>query len=292
MRDAMADLGGDPSRINPLVPVELVIDHSIQVDVFASTSRSSATPSSSSSGTTSAMPSCAGADRLQGLRGGAAQHRHLPPGEPRVPRARGGARDGQAFPDTLVGTDSHTTMVNGLGVLGWGVGGIEAEAAMLGQPVSMLIPQVVGFRLEGGLPEGATATDLVLTVTQMLRERGVVGKFVEFYGPGLPPAPGRPRHDREHGAGEGATCAIFPVDAETLPTSSSPAARPSGWSWWRPTAGSRGSSRRAIGGRGVLATRSSSTCHGRALARRAAPAAGPGGAARRRRRTSGRSWAS
>ena len=111
------------------------------------------------------------------------------------------ARDGQAFPDTLVGTDSHTTMVNGLGVLGWGVGGIEAEAAMLGQPVSMLLPQVVGFRLEGRLPEGATATDLVLTVTQMLRERGVVGKFVEFFGSGLAnPSARRPRHHRQHGA--------------------------------------------------------------------------------------------
>ena len=126
-------------------------------------------------------------------------------------------RDGQAFPDTLVGTDSHTTMVNGLGVLGWGVGGIEAEAAMLGQPVSMLIPQVVGFRLEGELPEGSTATDLVLTVTQMLRERGVVGKFVEFYGPGLAGLPLADRATIGNMAPEmGATCAIFPVDAETL----------------------------------------------------------------------------
>jgi aconitate hydratase len=127
------------------------------------------------------------------------------------------SRDGQAFPDTLVGTDSHTTMVNGLGVLGWGVGGIEAEAAMLGQPVSMLIPQVVGFRLEGALPEGSTATDLVLTVTEMLRERGVVGKFVEFFGPGLPTLPLADRATIGNMAPEmGATCAIFPVDAETL----------------------------------------------------------------------------
>ena len=126
-------------------------------------------------------------------------------------------RDGQAFPDTLVGTDSHTTMVNGLGVLGWGVGGIEAEAAMLGQPVSMLVPQVVGFRLTGELPEGSTATDLVLTVTQMLRERGVVGKFVEFYGPGLPNLPLADRATIGNMSPEmGATCAIFPVDAETL----------------------------------------------------------------------------
>ena len=127
------------------------------------------------------------------------------------------ARDGQAFPDTLVGTDSHTTMVNGLGVLGWGVGGIEAEAAMLGQPVSMLLPQVVGFRLDGALPEGATATDLVLTVTEMLRERGVVGKFVEFYGPGLPNLPLADRATIGNMSPEfGSTCAIFPVDDETL----------------------------------------------------------------------------
>ena len=126
-------------------------------------------------------------------------------------------RDGQAFPDTLVGTDSHTTMVNGLGVLGWGVGGIEAEAAMLGQPVSMLLPQVVGFRLEGELPEGSTATDLVLTVTEMLRERGVVGKFVEFFGPGLANLPLADRATIGNMSPEfGSTCAIFPVDAETL----------------------------------------------------------------------------
>src|SRR5204863_4345716 len=123
----------------------------------------------------------------------------------------------QAYPDTLVGTDSHTTMINGLGVLGWGVGGIEAEAAMLGQPVSMLIPQVVGFRLTGRLAEGATATDLVLTVTQMLRKKGVVGKFVEFYGPGLAGLPLADRATIGNMAPEfGATCAIFPVDAEVL----------------------------------------------------------------------------
>ena len=122
-----------------------------------------------------------------------------------------------AYPDTLVGTDSHTTMINGLGVLGWGVGGIEAEAAMLGQPMSMLIPQVVGFKLHGELPEGATATDLVLTVTEMLRKKGVVGKFVEFYGAGRRrPAARRPRDDRQHGPEYGSTCAIFPIDAETL----------------------------------------------------------------------------
>src|SRR5205823_4513586 len=127
------------------------------------------------------------------------------------------ARDGQAFPDTLVGTDSHTTMINGLGVLGWGVGGIEAEAAMLGQPVSMLVPQVVGFKLTGALPEGSTATDLVLTVTQMLREKGVVGKFVEYYGDGLANMPLADRATIGNMSPEyGATCGIFPVDAETL----------------------------------------------------------------------------
>ena len=126
-------------------------------------------------------------------------------------------KDGQAYPDTLVGTDSHTTMINGLGVLGWGVGGIEAEAAMLGQPISMLIPQVVGFKLTGELPEGATATDLVLTVTQMLREKGVVGKFVEFFGPGLANLPLADRATIGNMSPEyGATCGIFPVDEETL----------------------------------------------------------------------------
>ncbi len=128
-----------------------------------------------------------------------------------------GVSELQAFPDTVFGTDSHTTMINGIGVLGWGVGGIEAEAAMLGQPSSMLIPQVVGFRLTGKLPEGATATDLVLTVTQMLRSLGVVGKFVEFFGEGLQhPAARRPRHDRQHGAGIRRTCGIFPIDAEAV----------------------------------------------------------------------------
>ena len=204
MRDAMADLGGDPAKINPLVPAELVIDHSVQVDAF---------------GTRDALPRqrrarvraqpgalrvpALGPDGVRGLRGRPAGHRHRPPGQPRVPRARGlRERTGCCYPDTLVGTDSHTTMINGLGVLGWGVGGIEAEAAMLGQPMSMLIPRVVGFKLDGELPEGATATDLVLTVTQMLREHGVVGKFVEFYGAGVAnTAAGRPRDDRQHEPG-------------------------------------------------------------------------------------------
>src|SRR5688572_13379541 len=218
MRDAMDELGGDPSRINPLVPVELVIDHSIQVDVFAERLAFQRNAE---------LEFERNEERYAFLRWGQSAFDNfsvVPPNTgichqvnleylARVVESR----DGRAFPDTLVGTDSHTTMVNGLGVLGWGVGGIEAEAAMLGQPASMLIPQVVGFRLSGELPEGSTATDLVLTVTQMLRERGVVGKFVEFWGPGLPNLPLADRATIGNMAPEmGATCAIFPVDAETL----------------------------------------------------------------------------
>ena len=218
MRDAMEELGGDPARINPLVPVELVIDHSIQVDVFAERFAFQRNAE---------LEFERNRERYAFLRWGQTafdNFKVVPPNTGichqvnleylgRVVETR----DGQAFPDTLVGTDSHTTMINGLGVLGWGVGGIEAEAAMLGQPVSMLIPQVVGFRLTGELPEGSTATDLVLTVTQMLRERGVVGKFVEFFGPGLPNLPLADRATIGNMAPEmGATCAIFPVDAETL----------------------------------------------------------------------------
>jgi aconitate hydratase len=218
MRDAMDELGGDPKKINPLVPVELVIDHSIQVDVFAERLAFQRNAE---------LEFERNRERYAFLRWGQTAFDNfavVPPNTgichqvnleylSRVVESR----DGQAFPDTLVGTDSHTTMVNGLGVLGWGVGGIEAEAAMLGQPVSMLIPQVVGFRLEGELPEGSTATDLVLTVTQMLRERGVVGKFVEFFGPGLPNLPLADRATIGNMSPEmGATCAIFPVDAETL----------------------------------------------------------------------------
>jgi aconitate hydratase len=218
MRDAMDELGGDPTKINPLVPVELVIDHSIQVDVFAERLAFQRNAEFEFS---------RNRERYAFLRWGQTAFDNfsvVPPNTgichqvnleylARVVETR----DGQAFPDTLVGTDSHTTMINGLGVLGWGVGGIEAEAAMLGQPVSMLIPQVVGFRLTGELPEGATATDLVLTVTQMLRERGVVGKFVEFFGPGLERLPLADRATIGNMAPEyGATCGIFPVDAETL----------------------------------------------------------------------------
>ncbi|HEX8074581.1 MAG TPA: aconitase family protein, partial [Thermoleophilaceae bacterium] len=218
MRDAMAEMGGDPARINPLSPAELVIDHSIQVDEFA---------------TKLAFRHNAefeferNRERYAFLRWGQQAFDDfavVPPNTgichqvnlehlARVVYVR----DGQAFPDTLVGTDSHTTMINGLGVLGWGVGGIEAEAAMLGQAISMLLPQVVGFRLTGQLPEGSTATDLVLTVTQMLRERGVVGKFVEFFGSGLAGLPLADRATIGNMAPEyGATCGIFPVDAETI----------------------------------------------------------------------------
>ena len=218
MRDAMEELGGDARRINPLVPVELVIDHSIQVDVFAERFAFQRNAE---------LEFERNRERYAFLRWGQTAFDNfsvVPPNTgichqvnleylARVVESR----DGRAFPDTLVGTDSHTTMINGLGVLGWGVGGIEAEAAMLGQAVSMLIPQVVGFRLTGELPEGATATDLVLTVTQMLRERGVVGKFVEFFGTGLAGLPLADRATIGNMSPEyGATCGIFPVDAETL----------------------------------------------------------------------------
>ncbi|HZC74734.1 MAG TPA: aconitate hydratase, partial [Gaiellaceae bacterium] len=218
MRDAMAELGGDPNAINPLIPAELVIDHSVQVDVF---------------GTRDAFRINAekeferNRERYALLRWGQGAFegfKVVPPDTGIVHQVNLEylsrvvfERDGALYPDTLVGTDSHTTMVNGLGVLGWGVGGIEAEAAMLGQPMSMLIPRVVGFRLEGELQEGATATDLVLTVTQMLREHGVVGKFVEFFGPGVPNLPLADRATIGNMSPEfGSTCAIFPIDAETL----------------------------------------------------------------------------
>jgi len=234
MRDAMAAMGGDPAKINPLVPAELVIDHSVQVDEF---------------GTRYAFDTNArleferNRERYAFLRWGQQgfdNFKVVPPDTGIVHQVNleylarvvfvrdgggGGAAGGslgggdlaQAYPDTLVGTDSHTTMVNGLGVLGWGVGGIEAEAAMLGQPMSMLIPQVLGFELVGELREGATATDLVLTVTERLREHGVVGKFVEFYGPGIAKLPLADRATIGNMSPEfGSTCAIFPIDAETL----------------------------------------------------------------------------
>ncbi len=232
MRDAIAQMGGDPTRINPLVPAELVIDHSVQVDAF---------------GTRDSFRINAerelerNQERYAFLRWGQTAFDDfavVPPdtgivhqvnleylarvvferdGRVGIPSDSGPDRLPQLYPDTLVGTDSHTTMVNGLGVLGWGVGGIEAEAAMLGQPMSMLIPRVVGFELRGALPEGATATDLVLTVTQMLRERGVVGSFVELFGAGLAGLPLADRATIGNMSPEfGSTCAIFPIDAETL----------------------------------------------------------------------------
>src|SRR5262245_14467627 len=219
MRDAMADLGGDAAKINPLIPCELVIDHSVQVDDFG-------TPSAFASNTH--LEYERNRERYRFLRWGQTAFRNFKV----VPPETGICHqvnleylgrvvfvDGlnTAYPDTLVGTDSHTTMINGLGVLGWGVGGIEAEAAMLGQPVTMLIPQVIGFRLYGKLAQGATATDLVLTVTQMLRKKGVVGKFVEFFGEGLAELPLADRATIANMSPEyGATCGIFPVDAETL----------------------------------------------------------------------------
>jgi aconitate hydratase len=224
MRDAMRTLGGDPEKINPLQPAELVIDHSVQVDQYGTVD---------SYEINSLMEYQRNIERYAFLKWGQTAFRNfsaVPPGMgichqvnleylARVvfttqPNASGVV---QAYPDTLVGTDSHTTMINGLGVLGWGVGGIEAEAAMLGQPVSMLVPQVVGFKLAGKLREGTTATDLVLTVTEMLRKHGVVGKFVEFYGPGISELSLADRATIGNMAPEyGATCGIFPVDAETL----------------------------------------------------------------------------
>ena len=219
MREAMADLGGDATKINPLAPAELVIDHSVIADVF---------------GTADAFTRNVeieygrNRERYQFLRWGQTafdDFKVVPPGTgivhqvniehlARVIFTR--RRHGQAYPDTCVGTDSHTTMVNGLGVVGWGVGGIEAEAAMLGQPVSMLIPRVVGFKLSGAMPEGATATDLVLTITEMLRQHKVVGKFVEFYGPGVSAVPLANRATIGNMSPEyGSTIAVFPIDSKT-----------------------------------------------------------------------------
>jgi aconitate hydratase len=222
MRDAMVKMGGDPNKINPQQPVDLVIDHSVQVDEFG-------TPEAFANNV--AIEFKRNHERYTFLKWGATAFENLrvvPPGTGIVHQVNvenlatvvaGRTVDGtlEAFPDTLVGTDSHTTMVNGLGVLGWGVGGIEAEAAMLGQPISMLVPQVIGFKLNGQLREGMTATDLVLTVVQMLRQKGVVGKFVEFFGPGLASLSLSDRATVANMAPEyGATTGLFPVDAETL----------------------------------------------------------------------------
>ena len=218
MRDAVVALGGDPAAIEPLVPAELVIDHSVQVDSFGA---------ADSFAINAQREFERNGERYKFLRWGQQafeQFRVVPPDTGIVHQVNLEylarvvcVEQGQAFPDTLVGTDSHTTMVNGLGVLGWGVGGIEAEAAMLDQPVSMLIPRVLGVRLDGALPEGATATDLVLTVTELLRERGVVGSFVEFYGPGISQLSLADRATLGNMSPEfGSTCAIFPIDAETI----------------------------------------------------------------------------
>jgi aconitate hydratase len=218
MRDAMRDLGGDPARINPLLPSELVIDHSVQVDAFASRFAFARNAE---------LEFERNVERYAFLRWGQSafdNFKVVPPDTGIVHQVNleylarvVESRDGGAFPDTVVGTDSHTTMVNGLGVLGWGVGGIEAEAAMLGEPLSMLVPQVVGFKLTGRLPEGSTATDLVLTVTQILRRTGVVGKFVEYFGRGLAGLSLADRATLGNMSPEyGATCGFFPVDEETL----------------------------------------------------------------------------
>ena len=222
MREAMADLGGDPAKINPLAPAEMVIDHSVIADVFG-------TPGAFERNVEIEYER--NRERYQFLRWGQGafdDFKVVPPGTGIVHQVNIEhlARtvftrevDGEllAYPDTCVGTDSHTTMVNGIGVVGWGVGGIEAEAAMLGQPVSMLIPRVVGFKLNGDLPEGATATDLVLTITEMLRQHGVVGKFVEFYGPGVSALPLANRATIGNMSPEfGSTIAVFPIDEQTI----------------------------------------------------------------------------
>ena len=222
MRDAMKNLGGDPTLINPLQPAELVIDHSVQVDDFGNVQAFALNAE---------LEFLRNQERYAFLRWGQIAFRNMaivPPDTgivhqvnleylARVVFINESKGKRTAYPDTLVGTDSHTTMINGLGVLGWGVGGIEAEAAMLGQPVSMLIPQVVGVKLTGRLREGATATDLVLTITEMLRKHGVVGKFVEYFGPGLKDLPLADRATIGNMSPEyGATCGIFPIDRETL----------------------------------------------------------------------------
>ena len=242
MRDAMQSLGGDPAKINPLVPVDLVIDHSVMVDFF---------------GTSGAFEKNVeleyerNKERYEFLRWGAGafnNFRVVPPGTgichqvnleylAQTVWTKDVGKVTQAFPDTCVGTDSHTTMVNALGVLGWGVGGIEAEAAMLGQPVAMVIPEVIGFGFKGKLREGVTATDLVLTCTQMLRKRGVVEKFVEYYGDGLDSLSVEDRATIANMAPEyGATCGFFPVDGETLKYLKATGRDPSASPWPRPIA--------------------------------------------------------
>ncbi|MEZ4227574.1 MAG: aconitate hydratase AcnA [Polyangiaceae bacterium] len=218
MRDAMAEMGGDAARINPLFPSELVIDHSVQIDYFGSNDALSLNTK---------LEYQRNLERYQLLRWGQTSFNNfevVPPGTGIVHQVNLEYlarvvfdQDGVAYPDSLVGTDSHTTMINGIGVLGWGVGGIEAEAAMLGQPINLLVPNVIGFKLHGKLPEGATATDLVLTITRMLRDKGVVAKFVEFFGEGLDSLPLADRATISNMSPEfGSTCAIFPIDAQTV----------------------------------------------------------------------------
>ena len=218
MREAVGDLGGDPDKVNPLAPAEMVIDHSVIVDVFGNAGAFERNVD---------IEYSRNGERYQFLRWGQGafdDFKVVPPGTGIVHQVNIEylartvmVRDGVAYPDTCVGTDSHTTMVNGLGVLGWGVGGIEAEAAMLGQPVSMLIPRVVGFKLTGEIKPGVTATDVVLTVTEMLRKHGVVGKFVEFYGAGVAEVPLANRATLGNMSPEfGSTAAIFPIDEVTI----------------------------------------------------------------------------
>src|SRR6478752_4150602 len=218
MRDAMAKMGGDPAKINPLFPSELVIDHSVQVDFYGA---------KDSLLKNTKREYERNEERYVLLRWAQTAFNNfqvVPPSTGIVHQVNLEYlarvifdKDGVAYPDTIVGTDSHTTMINGIGVLGWGVGGIEAEAAMLGQPINLLIPQVIGFRLFGSMPEGATATDLVLTITRKLRDKGVVGKFVEFYGDGLDHLPLADRATIGNMSPEfGSTCGIFPIDEETL----------------------------------------------------------------------------
>src|SRR5580704_1174690 len=222
MREAIVRLGGNPERVNPLAPAELVIDHSVQVDEYGA---------ANSLQHNTEIEFSRNGERYMFLRWGQSAFSNfkvVPPNTgivhqvnierlARVIFSDDAAGKALAYPDTLVGTDSHTTMVNGLGVLGWGVGGIEAEAAMLGQPVTMLIPQVIGFKLSGTLPPGTTATDLVLTVTEILRKKGVVDKFVEFFGDGLQGLPLADRATIANMSPEfGSTCAIFPIDEETI----------------------------------------------------------------------------
>ena len=296
MREAMADLGGDPSKINPLAPAEMVIDHSVIADVFG-------TPEAFERNVEIEYER--NRERYQFLRWGQGafdDFKVVPPGTGIVHQVNiehlarvvftreTTTATTVAYPDTCVGTDSHTTMVNGIGVVGWGVGGIEAEAAMLGQPVSMLIPRVVGFKLSGELPEGSTATDLVLTITEMLRKHGVVGKFVEFYGAGVSALPLANRATIGNMSPEfGSTIAVFPIDEQTI-------------DYLRLTGRSRGAARAGRGlrqGAGPLARPARADAEPRyserleldlgdrrAVAGRAEAAAGPGRASPRPRRPS------